>query len=183
MNEEKKQLRNEVRRRIKSMTAEEKDLHGRSICRILEKHPRFRKAKTILFFWSLPDEVNLHPLIEKWGRKKKILLPVVIGDDTEIRLFTEVDKMQEGAFDILEPVGERFEDYSTIDLAIIPGMAFDLSGHRLGRGKGYYDKLLKKIECYKLAVCFPCQIFPSIPQEEWDEVVNEVEYGEENHFL
>lgn len=89
----------------------------------------------------------------------------------ELRIFTGVQSMQMGPFGILEPVGEVFpaERYADIQLAVIPGMAFDDENHRLGRGKGYYDKFLPGLpSAYKVGICFPFQHLPSIPSEPHD---------------
>ena len=78
-------------------------------------------------------------------------------------------------YDILEPDGEPFTEYASIDLAVIPGMAFTLDGERLGRGKGYYDRLLAKMPMvYKLGLCFPFQILDAIPTDENDVLMDEV---------
>ena len=78
-------------------------------------------------------------------------------------------------YGILEPDGEPFTEYESIDLAIIPGMAFALNGKRLGRGRGYYDRLLAKIPTtYKLGLCFPFQILDAIPSDDHDVPMDEV---------
>ncbi len=75
----------------------------------------------------------------------------------------------------MEPAGCLFTDYSAVDLAVVPGMAFDKSGNRLGRGKGYYDRLLPLIGYkYKIGICFPFQFLDSIPVEPTDIPVDEV---------
>ncbi len=172
--EEKKETRKDVREKIKNLYGWEKDYYGKKILTSLETEKIFQEAKNILLFWSLPDEIPTHDFIIKWSKEKNIYLPVVIGDDSEIRLFTNPDKMETGAFNIAEPVGKRFSNYEEIDLIIVPGMAFDLNGNRIGRGKGYYDKLLKHFSCPKIAICFSCQIYPSVPHEEWDQKVDKI---------
>lgn len=80
----------------------------------------------------------------------------------------------------MEPVGSLFpqEEYDQIELAIIPGMAFDAMGHRLGRGKGYYDRLLPQLTAaYKIGVCYPFQFVSDVPSEEHDVRMNEVICG------
>ena len=75
----------------------------------------------------------------------------------------------------MEPTGPLFADYSKIQLAIIPGMGFDRQGNRLGRGKGYYDRMLAKLShAYKIGVCFPFQLFDKIPTDIYDITMDEV---------
>jgi 5-formyltetrahydrofolate cyclo-ligase len=77
----------------------------------------------------------------------------------------------------MEPIGEVFPEsrYDEITLALIPGMAFDAEGHRLGRGKGYYDRLLPRLSrAYKMGVCFPFQMVDAVPSEPHDQKVDEV---------
>jgi len=139
----------------------------------LEQHPDFLYARTVLLYYSLPDEVSTHALLLKYASLKTILLPVVVGDDLQLRVY-QPELMQKGAFGIMEPRGEVFCDYDNIDLAVIPGMAFDKDGRRLGRGRGYYDRILPLIPCKKIGLCFPFQFFDNIPTETHDISVDEV---------
>ena len=81
----------------------------------LEAHPAFRAATTVLLYHSLKDEVDTHEFIRKWSREKRILLPVVVGDDLELRLYTRPEDLKPGAYGIEEPTGELFTDYADID--------------------------------------------------------------------
>lgn len=174
MIKEKKALRREVRERLSSMSNEEKMIESKEVLALLEEHPLFQSAQTLLLFWSLPDEVFTHDFIGKWSKKKRILLPVVVGDEMEIRVFCGLDSMREGAFGILEPTSELWDDYEEIDLCVVPGVGFDSDGHRLGRGKGYYDKFLSRTSSYKLGICFGCQYVKNVPSEEWDILMDEI---------
>ena len=132
---------------------------------------------TFLTYWPLPDEVDIRPLIDQLvAEGKTVVLPKVTGDETmELRRYTSRDDLQEGAFHILEPVGEPFTDYDQIDVALVPGMAFDAAGHRLGRGKGYYDRFLAAHpHLYKIGVCFPFQRVAEVPSEAHDIIMDEV---------
>ena len=141
----------------------------------LEAHPAFLQAHTILLYHSLPDEVRTHDFIRKWSAHKQVLLPVVIGDDLELRRYTGPADLKKGAYGIEEPAGEPFTDYESIDLAVIPGVAFDVHGNRLGRGKGYYDRLLPRLpHTYKIGICFPFQLLEEIPTEAQDVRMDEV---------
>lgn len=125
-------------------------------------------------YYSLPDEVQTHDFVEKWRGKKNILLPVVVGDDLELRTYTGRQELSEGAFHIDEPTGRTFTDYDAIDLVIVPGVAFDNNGNRLGRGKGYYDRLLPRIRAHKIGICFPFQLVKEIPTEPFDKKMDKI---------
>ena len=116
----------------------------------------------------MKDEVQTHDFIEKWSKNKRILLPVVVENDLELRLYSGTQSLCIGSYGIEEPVGKAFTDYHSIDLVVVPGVAFDASGHRLGRGKGYYDRLLPHIPAYKAGICFPFQLVEEVPSEEFD---------------
>ena len=91
-----------------------------------------------------------------------------------LRIEHETD-LAEGAFHIMEPVGEPYTDYDKIDVVLVPGMAFDAAGHRLGRGRGYYDRFLTAhSHLYKIGVCFPFQRVAEVPVEEHDICVDDI---------
>ena len=80
-----------------------------------------------------------------------------------------MQSMKEGEqFGILEPTGEIFSDYEKIDLMIIPGVAFDRERKRIGRGRGFYDRLLAVNQNKKMGICFSCQLVESVPTEDFD---------------
>ena len=141
----------------------------------LEAHPAFRAANVVLLYHSLPDEVNTHECLQRWSKQKCILLPVVIGNDLELRRYTGPEDLTVGAYGIEEPVGEAFTDYEKIDFIAVPGVAFDRAGNRLGRGKGYYDRLLPRIpQAYKARICFPFQLVNEVPAEPFDICMDEI---------
>lgn len=89
----------------------------------------------------------------------------------ELREYRGEESMHRGAFGIMEPMGKRFTALSEISLAVIPGVAFDAKGNRLGRGRGYYDRLLpalKKSGVTTSGICFDFQILSSLPCEDHD---------------
>ena len=144
----------------------------------LEAHPRWQTAHTVLLYYSLPDEVDTHGLIRRWAGRKQLILPVVQGDDLELRRYTGDNTLQTGAFHIAEPTGPPFTDYAQIDLAVIPGVAFDRQSNRLGRGKGYYDRLLPRLpDTYKIGLCLPGQLVDRLPAEAHDIRMDEVVCG------
>ena len=142
----------------------------------VEDLDRFREAKVVLLYWSMEDEVQTHDFVEKWYKSKTILLPCVDGDDLRLRQYTGADCMREGEqFGIGEPTGEEYTDLESVDAIIVPGVAFDKEGHRMGRGRGFYDRLLKSTpNAYKIGVCFDFQMVESVPVEPHDVMMDKV---------
>ena len=146
-------------------------LQSANILTALEAHPAFRAANTVLLYHSLNDEVDTHEFIRKWSNKKRILLPVVVGDDLELRIYTGPENMSIcGVYGIEEPTGEAFTDYAAIDFIVVPGVAFTAAGARMGRGRGYYDKYLSQsgFRGVKAGVCYAHQLVGELPVEPHD---------------
>lgn len=168
----KAELRKLVKTRIKNMTEEEKKKESEDVMMKLENTQQFKSAKTILLFHSLPDEVCTHELIEKYASKKKILLPVIDGEKWHIREYK--GDLKTGEYNIQEPTGGNYYDYGSIDLVVVPGVCFDKDKGRVGRGKGYYDRILNEIKAFKIGICFDCQLLSKVPAEEWDVKMDQV---------
>ena len=148
----------------------------RVVSALLEKITEEDCYNTILLYHSLPDEIDTHELISTLhSLGKKILLPTIVGNELELHQY--VDEMalsKSSTFGIHESTGPLFTDFSKIDLAIIPAVAFTTTGDRLGRGKGYYDRLLPKLQCPLIGLAFPFQIVDWIPCEKHDISVTQV---------
>lgn len=170
----KKELRRYIATQKKAYTRKELEEYSSQLLQQIEQLDRFRQATSILLYYSLPDEVQTQKFIDKWSREKEIILPVVKGNELELRKYTGKDNLTKGSFGIEEPEGEPLSDYGRIDLALIPGVGFDTQGNRLGRGKGYYDRLLPKLKAYKIGICFQFQVQEYIPAEPFDMVMDEV---------
>lgn len=175
---QKSDLRKHVRELKRQHTSGQLSAMSAELCRQVLSMPDYRNASTILLYHPLPDEVDTRILIDEAYRSgKTVVLPVVVGADLELRLYSP-DNMVEGAFGIMEPSGELFTDYGAIDVAIIPGMGFDADCHRLGRGKGYYDRLLPRlVNAVKIGICFAFQHLGSIPVEPHDVIMDMVVKG------
>lgn len=167
--DEKKALRIEIRQLKRACPLEERRRKSLSVWEAVERDEVFQQAETVLAYWSMDDEVYTHDFVNKWAGSKTLLLPCVKGDELELRYFDGEEWLQPGeGYAIPEPVGELFTDWGKIDLILVPGVAFDKFGNRLGRGKGYYDKVLKQTEAYKLGVCFDFQLVERVPVEPHD---------------
>jgi 5-formyltetrahydrofolate cyclo-ligase len=172
----KQELRREVRLRKRQYTKEQLSVMSATIIRKLVADSHFVSAQTILMYFSLDDEVYTHQLVNDMAGEKKILLPSVIDEENlALHVYRQADDLREGAFHIMEPTGELFTRYEDIDVAVIPGMAFDRQGNRMGRGKGYYDRILAKIpNAYKIGICFEFQLFDEIPTDGYDITMDRV---------
>ncbi len=176
--ESKSTLRQLMRARKNALTKEERERQSQEIMRLLEDHPVFQKAHVVLLYASLPDEVQTLEFIAKWQGRKQILLPVVVGDELEVREYAVGASLEQSGYGIPEPhQGRVITDYSVIDIAIIPGVAFTMDGKRLGRGKGYYDRLLSHPsfgDIYKLGICYSFQLLPELPTSSHDVSLDEI---------
>lgn len=171
---DKKELRRLIAQEKRSYSVAQKTEWSSSLFQKLEDYPLFLQAHTLLLYHSLPDEVLTHEFIKRWHPYKRIVLPLVKGDELEFRYYEGEDSLQIGAFGIEEPTGSLVENLHEIELSIIPGVAFDCSGNRLGRGKGYYDRALTKLQSYRIGVCFQLQLLPHIPVEATDLPMDEI---------
>lgn len=164
---DKKQLRKAVKAQVALLSKEQRAAESRVVFHRIENSAIFKQSSNVMLFASLPDELPTHRVIERWARAKNVFLPRVKGDNLEIIKF-EPGSLQQGSFDILEPVGDDIVDPSVLDLVIVPGVAFDRQGNRLGRGKGFYDRFLARTHAVTIAVCFDCQLVDYIPTEPHD---------------
>lgn len=164
----KEKLRQQIRQIKRQFSPQQ--LEELSLPVISRLKPLLAEAQFIMVYYSLPDEVNTHHLIDDLvADGKTVLLPRVSGPDTmELRRYTDHADLQEGAYHILEPVGEPFTDYASIDIIIVPGLAFDAAGHRLGRGRGYYDRFLRTMGVRTIGVCFDFQKVEEVPVDAFD---------------
>ena len=176
----KEDLRRQIQQIKRQFTPQQ--LEELSLPVISRLRPLLADAQTIMAYYSLPDEVNTHGLIDELvAEGKTVLLPKVTGTDTmELRRYTGRADLQEGTYHILEPVGEPFTDYAGIDLIHVPGLAFDAVGHRLGRGRGYYDRFLLSLFTIhyslftSIGVCFDFQKVDEVPVDAHDIVMDKV---------
>lgn len=175
----KQELRQEIRRCKKATPATDLSKQSELVCQRIIATDWWKNSQVVLLYSALPDEVDVQMLIDDAvGKGKLVLLPVVVGDVLHLHPYDGETTV--GAYGISEPVvkGNHFTDYNKIDVAIIPGMAFDGQCHRLGRGKGYYDRLLSDCkDVNKVGVCVSFQYLEEIPTEEHDILMDIVMHG------
>jgi 5-formyltetrahydrofolate cyclo-ligase len=169
----KTQLRQEIRRTLRD------DGHNsQNVCETLIPWLAARpELRIIATFAALPDEVDLAALIEKFPDRCWVF-PRVAGDDLTLHVVHHpASELVTGAFGILEPaVGLAEIAVDRIDAFFCPGLAFDLDGGRLGRGRGFYDRMLVRArpDSLKIGVCFNCQMVSDTFSEPHDVRMNVV---------
>jgi 5-formyltetrahydrofolate cyclo-ligase len=161
-------IRNSIKDLKNKQSLDYYPVHSQIIADKVECLPEFANSQIIAMYWPLPMEVDLIPLIIKYSQSKTILLPVISDDDIYFCQFLDKNQMKRNSYNILEPTGKAFMDIQLIETLIIPGIAFDQSGNRLGRGKGYYDRFLANSKAFKIGVCFEFQYFEHIPAHAHD---------------
>ena len=168
--EDKKSIRQEVRRRIKLMSEQTKQQESATVFSAIEATPLFNEVECIALFAAMWDEVPTTQVLERWRMMgKRVVVPRVEGDIMRYYDY-HPDRMTEGAYGIIEPVGDKEVAAEDIDLMIVPARAFTPNGDRLGRGGGFYDKYmsLSDFRAVKYGVAFACQVFDSLPVDPHD---------------
>lgn len=162
----KSELRKEIKT-VKSLLSAEEKRHCAAVVKAeIENSREFAGAKKVLLYHSLPDELSTVEMLSQWHTEKEVFLPTVEGDELILCRYTP-ERMKAGAFGIMEACGESVRP-DEIDLIIVPGTAFDTDRNRLGRGKGFYDRLLADTGAYKIGVAYDMQVVDAVPCEPHD---------------
>lgn len=166
-------LRQEIRAAVKAIPAQKRHSDSVKLCENLRAQALFKTARSVLFFAPLPEEPDLWPLaIETLAGKKLVALPCFDADNQvyQPRRVTDIHvEILSGKFGIREPANTCVAiPLDDLDLVLVPGVAFGLDGHRLGRGKGFYDRLLQNFGGHKIGIAFDEQIVEKIPTGEND---------------
>lgn len=145
------------------------------------KQPQYADARCVLWYVDVRDEVRTrHALPGAIDRAiandQRMVIPYCDGQDLQLFELRSMDELESGRFGILEPKPElRLLDHRSVaiqdvDLVLVPGVAFDRSGGRIGHGKGFYDRCLRdaKPETCLMAIAFACQVFDRVPTERHD---------------
>ena len=173
---DKQTLRKQIREAKRAVPFSEKERRSAAIMHQVEQLPRFLEAKVVLLYWSMADEVQTHDIVNRWYRQKTLLLPCVDGDNLLLRQYTGPECLKAGEqFGIGEPTGPVYTQVDQVEMIVVPGVAFDRKGNRMGRGRGFYDRLLKSTpNAYKVGVAFDFQMLDDIPMEPFDVPMDDV---------
>ncbi len=167
-----------VKQRLRSAKLLERKEHNiiqkkakdQKICKKILGLAAFKKAKKILFYLPIRGEVDI---TEIFSKKKTFILPRVKGKILQLHATENLTQTAKGKFNILEPHGHltKIKPHD-LDLILVPGVVFGEDGHRIGYGKGFYDRLLKKTSCPKIGIAYGFQIVKNIPGEPHDVPMN-----------
>lgn len=164
---DKNEIRRKARARKSMLTNGEMLRAAESVWQQLEELAAFMVAEKVLMYHSLPDELNTHGFLDKWHSRKQLFLPRVNGVNLDILPYHQ-SCTHPGAFNIEEPDGSDTTDVADIELIVVPAMAYDRRGNRVGRGKGFYDRLLSHSKALKVGVAYDCQMMDSIDADPTD---------------
>ncbi len=156
-------IRKKIAERKKSFQGLE--LLSEQIVKKLQTLELFQTAKTVGTYMPLPDEVDISPLFQTL--EKQFYIPAFDAAIGSYRLAQLSKEFNVGKFGILEPVSPVFAP-EKLDLIIVPGIAFDRAGHRIGRGGGFYDRLLPQYHAVRVGACFDFQCLETVPAEPHD---------------
>lgn len=164
---EKSNIRRKINAMRRMLSEAERVSAAEEVFERLEKTAAFLMAENVLMYHSLPDELSTHAFLKKWGGKKHFYLPRVNGVNLDILPYDE-SRLELGSFHIEEPKGADTVDPSEIEVIVVPAVAYDRRGNRLGRGKGFYDRLLAEAKATKIGVGYEFQLMDELPAEEHD---------------
>ena len=170
--QQKAAIRKEILEKRKSQNPDTRDARSRDIVRALLQCEDFQKAKSILIYLSKDEEVRTDDLLQRaFESEKRVCVPVVDPEEDQLQI-SELPgpdtRFQLGPFGVREPVTKdrHFVPPDQIDLVVAPGVAFDRRGGRIGYGKGYYDRLLRRLgpRVPRVALAFDFQVLDAVPQ-------------------
>jgi 5-formyltetrahydrofolate cyclo-ligase len=141
---------------------------GQGVWNMLQSRPEFKKAKVIGAFASMPGEINTYSILEGvMNQGKKLCLPRVTTDKSHFEYYPleDLKNLSAGTYGILEPSGHHLTPWEDLDLILVPGLAFDREGNRLGFGRGYYDRALPLLRknCMTIGLAYSFQIVEKVP--------------------
>ena len=166
----KKELRDSIRAKKRAMTPEEIEARSRRLGELLAGSPAYREADTIYGYLPYNQEVRTVPMLERALRDgKRVAVPKVYGEEMKFIYLDDLTQVAKGYAGIPEPIADGPVADDKTALVLMPGLAFDPQGHRIGYGGGFYDKFLSSEPDHPtLALCYDFQVFPVLETEAHD---------------
>lgn len=170
---EKEELRSILEQKRRILTKEEVAVCSAEVVEQILQSDRFHRAKRILLYYPIKNEIDLRRLFAEAVPDKQFFLPVAHRRSLELRQYTNENDLKEGRFGIPEPQTPAYK--GKIDLILIPGVGFDKRLCRMGRGGGYYDRMLTKYrKAWKIGVGYAFQMVERVPHSRHDKKMNEI---------
>ncbi len=169
---EKDHLRKQMRQALQALTDERIQTLSELICRRVLTHPAFLSAKTVLLYAAMPKEAD--PLVlaaHASDMGKRVAYPYCVNATQIVAMQPlAANDLEQGAYGIFAPVPERSVVIppQEVDFVLVPGLAFDILGGRLGRGAGFFDRYLLETSAFRAGFCFEMQLISELPMEEHD---------------
>ena len=175
--EDKKKIRKEVLALRNALPRAKVELMSRNICRRFTRLPVAQDCSSVMIFLSFGSEINTDYIIKwLWQQKKRVLVPLCKPETREMDVIpiTTFADVEPGYFGIREPKRGLHPPVAkaVIDLVVVPAVAFDRRGYRVGYGGGYYDRFLADMDTPKIGLAFSCQIIPEAPINKYDKAVD-----------
>lgn len=166
-------LRKKLRQERKALSPDKKANFDTEIIKRIESFPFFGEAPEFFTYLSLPEEVSTDGLIQTFFGKKTIIVPKMENGGICLYELKDPTAFATGTLGIREPLHcLRRDEIKKIDVAFIPGVAFDITGHRIGFGGGHFDRLLKELHCTTIGLAYELQIIDKVPTESYDVAVS-----------
>ena len=167
---DKKELRRSIRERKRAMTEEEIVSRSAKLGELFAASQAYKDAKTIYGYLPYNQEVRTVPMLEQALRDgKRVAVPKCYGDEMKFIFMDDLSKVEKGYANIPEPIADDPIADDETALVLMPGLAFDPQGHRIGYGGGFYDKFLSKEPNHPtLALCYEFQMLPELKTEAHD---------------
>ena len=166
----KTELRKMIREKKRAMTETQIRTASEKLCRMFAETEQYRKATTVYGYLSYNQEVRTLPLLEKaLADGKRVAVPKVYGDQMRFIYITDLTLVEKGYAGIPEPVADEPIADDPTALVLMPGLAFDPRGHRIGYGGGFYDKFLAAEPNHPtVALCYDFQMLPELKTDDYD---------------
>ena len=166
----KQELRRTIREQKRAMTNEEIEARSAKLAELFLQSEAYRNAKTIYGYLPYNQEVRTVPMLEQAMKDgKRVAVPKCYGDEMKFIYMDDLSKVEKGYANIPEPVADEPVADDKTALVLMPGLAFDPQGHRIGYGGGFYDKFLSQEPGHPtLALCYAFQMLPHLETEEFD---------------
>lgn len=173
---DKVQLRQTIRQRKRAMTEEEIQRRSDALGRLFVASPAYQAAKTIYGYLPYNQEVRTIPMLRQaLADGKRVAVPKVYGDQMKFIYLDDLSQVAKGYAGIPEPIADEPVAQDETALVLMPGLAFDPQGHRIGYGGGFYDKFLSAEPNHPtLALCYDFQVLPHLDTEAHDIPVDTV---------